>query len=78
MSGRQRQRDAAVATKPKARMSAEEMARRREAVYRADAHNRIEGLYRRPETDAIFEAFVRGDIEAADLVPRLKAQLGIR
>jgi hypothetical protein len=65
-----------VQTKP--RLSAEEMTRRREAVSRADAHNRIEGIYRDPETDAIFEAFVRGDIEAAEIIPRLKAQLGLR
>lgn len=39
--------------KPKAAISVEEMERRREALRRADAHNRIEGLFPRPETTAI-------------------------
>lgn len=60
------------------RIADEEMKRRKEAVRRADAHNRIEGLARTPETDAIFEAYVRGEIETDELVPRIKAQLGIR
>jgi hypothetical protein len=64
--------------KPKTAISAAEMERRCEALRQADASNRIEGLYRGPETDAIFEAFVRGDIEATDMVPRLRAQLGLQ
>jgi hypothetical protein len=62
-----------VATKPRAKISAEEMERRRKAVRRADASNRIEGIYRDSTTDLIFDAFVRGDIEVTDIVPRLKA-----
>ncbi len=58
---------------PEARISAAESERRREAVRRADAHNRIEGVFRSPETDAVFESYVRGEIQAAELVPRLKA-----
>jgi hypothetical protein len=61
------------ATRPKAKVSAEEMTRRREAVQWGDAHNRIEGLYRSPETDSIYDAFVRGDIEFEDILPRLNA-----
>jgi hypothetical protein len=55
------------------RISAEESARRREAVRWADAHNRIEGLARSPGTEPIYEAFVRGEIEFDDILPRLKA-----
>lgn len=62
-----------LTTKAKPRISAEEMARRKEAVRWADAHNRIEGLKRSPATDAIYDAFVRGDIEFDDILPRLKA-----
>jgi hypothetical protein len=59
--------------KPKAKISAEEMERRREHVRQADASNRIEGIYRRPETDVVFEAYIRGDIEVTEISPRLKA-----
>ena len=65
-------------TKARPRISAEEMKRRQEIVRRADANNRIEGFIRTPETDAIFEAYIRGDIEVTELVPRIKAQLGLR
>ena len=43
----------------------------------ADAENRLEGISRSPETDAVFDAYVRGDIEVTEMVPRLKALLGI-
>jgi antitoxin VbhA-like protein len=64
--------------KARPHISAEESRRRKEAVRKADAHNRIEGLARTPETDAIFDAYVRGEIEPSELVPRIKAQLGLR
>ena len=70
--------DIAAGTKTKARISAEEVARRREALRQADASNRIEGIFRDPESDAVFEAHIRGDIDVTEIVPRLKAQLGIR
>jgi hypothetical protein len=57
----------------KPRISAEEMTRRREALCRADAHNRIEGVFPDPDSEPIFEAFVRGDIEFEDILPRLNA-----
>jgi hypothetical protein len=60
-------------TKARPRVSAKEMARRKEAVRWADAQNRIEGLKRSPGTDAIYDAFVRGEIEFDDILPRLKA-----
>jgi len=65
--------DLAVGVKPKSKISAAEMQRRREALRNADAHNRIEGQFPSPECDAIFEAFIRGDIEQAEILPRLHA-----
>jgi hypothetical protein len=50
-----------------------EMERRREALRQADAHNRIEGLYPTAEGSAIFEAFICGDIERDEILPRLHA-----
>ena len=63
-----------IAVRPKAKISAAEMARRRKFVRQADATNRLEGIYRDPASDAVFDAYVRGDIEATDIAPRLKAQ----
>ncbi len=56
----------------KARISEAEQARRREAVEHADANNRIEGVYRTPESNEIFDAFIRGEIDAHELTPRLQ------
>jgi len=70
--------DIAAGTRTKARVSAEEVARRREALRHAQANNRIEGMCRDPATDPIFEAFERGEIDATDIVPRLKIHYGIR
>jgi hypothetical protein len=64
---------AARASKAKPRISADEMARRREALHHADADGRIEGLFRSPESQPIFEAYVRGEIELQDILPRVKA-----
>lgn len=58
---------------PKAKISAAEMERRREALRRADAHNRLEGQFPSPESTEIFEAFIRGEIEREDILPRLHA-----
>ena len=70
--------DIAAGTETKARLSAEEVARRREHVRVADANNRIEGIYRNSESDAVFDAYVRGEIEATEIVTRLKALPDIR
>ena len=59
--------------KPKAAISAEEMERRREALRRADADHRIEGLSRTPESEPIFAAFVRGEIELREIGLRVEA-----
>jgi hypothetical protein len=55
------------------RITPEEMARRRKALERADAHNRIEGIMPNPETEQIFEAFVRGEIELDEMQPLIQA-----
>jgi len=60
-------------TKSKIGISVEEMERRREALRRADAHNRIEGIHRERESDPIFEAYIRGEIDESEIVPRLEA-----
>jgi hypothetical protein len=65
--------DIASTAKSKRRISVEEMQRRKEAVRWADSHNRIEGLFRSPETNAVYEAFVRGEIDFDDILPRLNA-----
>jgi len=59
--------------KPKPKISAEEMARRREHVRMADANNRLEGIFRDSESDAVFDAYIRGEIEATEIVSRLSA-----
>ena len=71
--------DDIVRTRPKRikAISDSEAARRRKVVRMADAENRLEGITRSPETDAIFDSYVRGDIEVTEMVPRLKALLGI-
>jgi U3 small nucleolar ribonucleoprotein component len=69
--------DGIVSARPKA-MSATEMERRRRIVRQADANNRLEGICREPATDAVVEAFIRGNIEVTDMVPLFKAQPGPR
>ncbi len=54
------------------RISAEEIERRREIVRRVDHENLLEGQKRHPETDHIFDAFINGEIEVTDMMPRLK------
>jgi len=50
-----------------------EIARRREALRQADTNNRLEGIFREPATDAIFEAHIRGAINSFEMIERLKA-----
>jgi hypothetical protein len=71
--------DDIVRTRPKQlkTISDDEVARRREIVRMADAENRLEGISRSPESDEVFDAYVRGDIKVTEMVPRLKALLGI-
>jgi hypothetical protein len=53
---------------PKPTISAEEMNRRRAHVRTAIADNRIEGIATSAPTLAILQAYIRGEIEAGDLV----------
>jgi hypothetical protein len=64
--------------KQRRRISAAEMACRRKHVRIADAENRLEGITRSRASDAVFEAYIRGEIEATEIVPRLKALHGPR
>jgi hypothetical protein len=60
-------------SKPKGKISAEEMERRREALRQADASNRIEGLFPNPGTTEIYEEFIRGEIELSEVWSRIQA-----
>jgi len=55
------------------KITSAEMESRRAALRRAKAHSRIEGQYPSPEGEAIFEAFVRGEIGRDEILPRLHA-----
>jgi hypothetical protein len=59
-------------------ITAEEAERRRGHVRVALADSRIEG-YPPPSDTAleVWEAYIRGDIEAADLVTAIKAAIGV-
>jgi hypothetical protein len=48
------------------------MERRREAVRQADANNRIEGQISSPDLDAVFEAFIAGEIELSEVMPKIQ------
>ena len=67
--------DLAVEPKPrtKAKISDAEMQQRRAALRFAKAQNRLEGQYPSAEGSAIFDAYVRGDIEQDEILPRLHA-----
>ena len=56
-----------ASTLEKTRISDAEMEQRRRLVNSADHSNAMEGLKRDPATDHIFEAFIRGDIDADDI-----------
>jgi hypothetical protein len=62
-------------TKPETtpNISVVELDRRRDAVRYAASHNRIEGQSLDAESAAIFDAFVRGEIDQAEIRPRLNA-----
>jgi hypothetical protein len=60
-------------TEAKPKISAAEMERRREALRYAVSHNRIEGQFPNPATAPIFDAFVRGEIDQAEVRQRLHA-----
>jgi hypothetical protein len=58
---------------PKPRITPEEMQRRRGHVRSAIADNRIEGLPPpSPAEEEIYDAYIRGEIDAGDLVAEYK------
>ena len=69
--------DIAVIELPMDMIDAAEVARRQEALRQADAICRIAAQGRDPETDGIFAASVRGEIGMTDVIPLLKARLGL-
>jgi len=50
------------------------VARRRELGRKADANNRLEGIYRDPASNETFEAYIRGDMNVMDIGSRLQAR----
>lgn len=58
--------------RPTMKITAKDRQRRSEIVRQAEANNRIEGISSGPESNAIFDSYVNGEIEVTDLVPRLK------
>ena len=60
----------AEANQPK--ISHEEMERRRKMVRDAVRSNAIEGARHGADVNPIFDAFIRGDIEATDILPQIK------
>jgi hypothetical protein len=62
-----------IAVEPAPKISAAEMERRCQALRQADASNRLEGQVRSAASEPIFQAFISGEIEYEDILPRLKA-----
>jgi hypothetical protein len=60
---------------PKPTITPEEMQRRRVAVRVAISENRLEGIATSARTLEIAEAYIRGEIETADLVTVLRQSL---
>jgi hypothetical protein len=60
---------------PKPTISPEEMQRRRRHVEVAIADSRIEGIATSAAEREIYEAYIRGEIETADLVTVLRQSL---
>jgi hypothetical protein len=61
-----------VRKKRNKKTSAEESMLRSERVRRGDANNRIEGISSDPRSDAVFSAYISGEIEVTEIVPQLK------
>jgi hypothetical protein len=59
------------------KLSAAEIDRRREAVSQAAANARLEGQFSSPESEAIFDRYVQGELEIGE-VSLLKERHGLR
>jgi Antitoxin VbhA len=62
----------------RAKLSASEIDRRREAVSQAAANARLEGQFSSPESEAIFDRYVQGELEIGDVIGLLKERHGLR
>lgn len=60
------------------KLSLAEITRRREADTHAQANARLEGQFSSPESNAIFDEFVQGEIDTNTVIARLKARHGLR
>ena len=61
----------------RARLSAAEVQRRREAVSQAAANARLEGQFMSPESETLFDRFIQGELEIADVLALLREQHGL-
>jgi hypothetical protein len=67
-----------LVTRSGSKPSLAEIQRRRDADSHAKANARLEGQFSTPESEAIFDSFIQGDIGTETLVERLKARHGLR
>lgn len=67
-----------LVTRSGAELSLAEIDRRREADSHAKANARLEGQFSTPESEAIFDAFIQGEIDTETVLQRLKARHGLR
>lgn len=58
-------------------ITAEEMERRRKIVRSAFRSNAIEGAKHGPEVEPIFDAFISGEIEASEIIEKIKELRGL-
>lgn len=56
----------------------EEMERRRKMVRSAFRSNAMEGLRPNPACQPVFDAFIAGEIELDEMMPRVKSILGVQ
>ncbi|QRM34858.1 antitoxin VbhA family protein (plasmid) [Microvirga sp. VF16] len=68
--------DHTPSTQTKPPISPEERARRQSAVELATHNNLMAGAKHDPRVDHIFEAYVEGHLDLADLLPLIKSALG--
>jgi hypothetical protein len=54
------------------KISVQESMLRIERLRRGDANNRIEGISSDPRSNTVFAAYISGEIEVTEIVPRLK------
>jgi hypothetical protein len=62
----------------KAKLSAAEIDRRREAVSQAAANARLEGQFSSADSEAIFDRYIQGELEIGDVIGLLKERHGLR